>query len=99
MTTSHQNGTVGTNCCTARWSGANTCHCTVCHQTFTGITAFDAHRIGSFTESGETAIDRHRDEPRGPRRCLHPADVGLVDANRAYACWGFPSDGDEWVRK
>lgn len=30
--------------CPAEWSGMNTGHCATCHTTFTGITAFDAHR-------------------------------------------------------
>lgn len=75
---------IGTACCTARWSGANTCHCTECHHTFTGITAFDAHRTGSHA--------------KGTRTCLHPTDVGLVDSNRSYACWGFPGADNDWWR-
>ncbi|MDH6282882.1 hypothetical protein [Prescottella agglutinans] len=30
--------------CKAEWGGMNTGHCTGCHTTFSGITAFDAHR-------------------------------------------------------
>lgn len=30
--------------CTNRWSGANTAHCATCHNTFTGVAAFDKHR-------------------------------------------------------
>jgi hypothetical protein len=41
---------------------------------------FDRHRAGSHT---------HDD-----RRCLDPAAVGLVDAGRAYPCWGFPGRGE-----
>ena len=26
------------------WTGLSTCHCSACHRTFTGITAFDVHR-------------------------------------------------------
>jgi hypothetical protein len=32
--------------CAAEWGGMNTCHCSGCHLTFTGLTAFDAHRRG-----------------------------------------------------
>lgn len=32
--------------CDNRWGGMNTAHCAACHLTFTGITAFDAHRRG-----------------------------------------------------
>lgn len=31
--------------CPAEWTGATMCHCSACHETFTGITLFDAHRI------------------------------------------------------
>lgn len=30
--------------CGARWSGSNTSHCGKCHNTFTGIESFDAHK-------------------------------------------------------
>lgn len=33
--------------CKAEWGGMNTAHCAGCHVTYTGITAFDAHRKGS----------------------------------------------------
>lgn len=34
----------GCSTCAARWGGQLTCHCTGCHQTFTGLVAFDKHR-------------------------------------------------------
>ena len=72
--------------CGAVWGGLKTAHCAgSCHQTFTTITAFDAHRAGSHA----------KDE----RHCVWPVKVGLVDAGRAYPCWGFPgrTDDDEDV--
>jgi hypothetical protein len=67
--------------CRARWGGLKTAHCSACHETFTVVAAFDKHRAGSHA--------------RG-RYCLDPAAVGLVDAGRAYRCWGFPGrDEDE----
>ena len=66
--------------CPARWGGLKTAHCDACHQTFTVVAAFDKHRAGSHTHD-----DRH---------CLDPAAVGLVDAGRAYPCWGFPGRGE-----
>ena len=30
--------------CDARWTGTRPCHCQACHQTFGGLTAFDAHQ-------------------------------------------------------
>lgn len=82
--------------CHATWTGANTCHCGGCCQTFTGLSAFDKHRTGSHTDSGEKIIPKGATEPRGPRRCLPPESVGLVDAERKYPCWGDPSDDPRW---
>jgi hypothetical protein len=62
--------------CPARWGGLKTAHCNACHETFTVVAAFDKHRVGSHTDDS--------------RHCVHPATVGLVDAGRAYPCWGFP---------
>lgn len=31
--------------CPKRWGGLNTGHCKTCHETFSGITAFDKHRV------------------------------------------------------
>lgn len=56
--------------CGRRWDKLKTCHCCVCHRTFTAITGFDRHRRNG--------------------KCLDPATVGLVDANRTYSCWGWP---------
>lgn len=69
--------------CSSRWNGYNTCHCSACHQTFTGLTAFDKHRAGSHMPD--------------TRHCLEPASRGLVDAGRAYACWGLPG-APTWSR-
>jgi hypothetical protein len=66
--------------CPAHWGGLKTAHCSACHETFTVVAAFDKHRAGSHTHD-----DRHR---------LDPAAVGLVDAGRAYRCWGFPRRGE-----
>ncbi|TDH48865.1 hypothetical protein E2F47_22125 [Mycobacterium eburneum] len=67
--------------CRQRWGGLNTSHCSACHQTFTGLTAFDKHRDGNHAH--------------GTRHCVAPQSVGLVDAGRGYPCWGHPSTG-EW---
>lgn len=69
--------------CASRWGGLNTAHCGACHQTFTGIHAFDRHRTGS--HSG------------GTRHCQPPAIVGLIDAGREYPCWGFPTGTNPWA--
>lgn len=71
--------------CTSWWTGLNTSHCTACHRTFTGITAFDKHRDGSHSAS--------------TRHCVEPESVGLVDAGRAYPCWGFPGTDTHWTNE
>ncbi len=73
---------IGCGRCNNRWGGTSTCHCSGCHETFTGLTAFDQHRTGSHTHS--------------TRRCLPPAEAGLQDARRNYPCWGTPGNGTEW---
>jgi hypothetical protein len=60
--------------CGGAWCGLKTCHCTVCHQTFTTVTGFDRHRTG----------------PAGDRRCITPEQAGLVLMGRDYPCWGIP---------
>ncbi|WP_445944812.1 MULTISPECIES: FDXHR family putative zinc-binding protein [unclassified Rhodococcus (in: high G+C Gram-positive bacteria)] len=40
--------------CGAVWSGMNTGHCMACHTTFTGITAFDAHRRGGACQTPDS---------------------------------------------
>ena len=67
--------------CQARWGGLRTAHCAACHETFTVEAAFDKHRAGSHTHDG--------------RHCIDPPPGGLVDAGRAYRCWGFPGDGED----
>jgi hypothetical protein len=32
--------------CEATWTGSRIEHCTVCHETFTGATSGDMHRVG-----------------------------------------------------
>ena len=66
--------------CENIWGGLNTAHCSGCHRTFTGLTAFDRHRDGSHA--------------KGTRHCVDPSTLGLVDAGRAYPRWGYPSDPD-----
>jgi hypothetical protein len=65
--------------CSKHWGGLKTAHCTACHETFTVVSTFDKHRTGS--------------HPLSTRTCVDPATVGLVDAGRAYPCWGSPGDG------
>ena len=58
--------------CGATWHGLRLEHCTVCHQTFTGTSAGDAHRVGA----------------HGPaRRCLTVDEMtaaGMTQNARGY---------------
>lgn len=57
----------------------------MCHRTFATVSTFDKHRTGSHVKD--------------TRACLSPAEVGLVDANRGYPCWGFPGDDTYWAKR
>ncbi|WP_024487196.1 MULTISPECIES: FDXHR family putative zinc-binding protein [Rhodococcus] len=48
-------GTYQTNCCNAEWSGQSAAHCSACHNTFTGTTAFDQHRRGGECRTPEAS--------------------------------------------
>jgi hypothetical protein len=52
----------GHHTCGATWFGFNVEHCTVCHQTFSGETTGNAHRVGPH-------------DPPGRRRCRTPAEL------------------------
>lgn len=71
--------------CDMTWSALSVCHCSGCHQNFSGLTAFDKHRDG-----------QHGGFRADTRYCRDPEEVGLVDSGRAYPCWGFPYDGEKW---
>ncbi|WP_435406221.1 FDXHR family putative zinc-binding protein [Mycolicibacterium phlei] len=73
--------------CDVEWSGTLTMHCSGCHRTFTGLTAFDKHRTGSHA--------------RG-RYCLDPSEARgddgesiFADAGRRYSCWTLAGEGAE----
>lgn len=59
--------------CGAYWFGFRIEHCQICHQTFSGSTTGDAHRVGPH-------------DPIGSRRCLAPDElIGLglwVETNK-----------------
>lgn len=67
--------------CGAWWTGAGRAHCGGCHETFSGITAFDLHR----SQAGEHGT------------CRAPADVGLEVAERPYGpLWRSPGTDARW---
>ena len=37
--------------CDRNWTGLAEAHCATCHRHFTGVTAFDAHRVGPTDEA------------------------------------------------
>lgn len=47
--------------CGKEWSGTRACHCSGCHETFSGVDLFDRHR----TLHGEHGTCRHPSELRG----------------------------------
>lgn len=38
--------------CAARWTALGACHCSACHQTFSGVALFDRHRSVAGGEHG-----------------------------------------------
>lgn len=56
--------------CPAQWTGTQPCHCSACHQTFSGITTFDAHRVAN----------AHRG------KCKQPARMDLVKNEKGIWC-------------
>lgn len=64
--------------CESIWDGNNTCHCSVCHETFITVSNFDRHR----SPRGEYGS------------CLDPAKAGLVLSDRAYRAWMSLRDAD-----
>ena len=72
------------NGCRNWWDRTGAAHCSSCHQTFTGVGAFEMHRSGSHAG--------------GARHCLDPATVRsektgeplLVPADKPWAGWSRP---------
>lgn len=65
--------------CGARWTGLRRAHCAAagCHATFNSDSAAAMHRKGSFAD--------------GTRRCIPPADAGLVSVEQPWGlCWQKP---------
>ena len=67
--------------CGRWWTGVSRAHCPACCETFSVDSAAEKHRTGAFGED---------------RRCLPPAEVGLVPRQMPFGIlWGWPGpDGD-----
>lgn len=64
--------------CGEWWTGLRRAHCPACHRTFNSDSAAELHRKGTFG-------------PDGDRRCVDPAEVGLVVVERPFGpCWQKP---------
>jgi hypothetical protein len=72
--------------CDNHWTGLAVMHCSKCHRTFTGISAFDLHRTGSHAASTRTCLD--------PVTVFNKAgEHSLVEVTRQYwSGWGCPGD-------
>jgi len=60
--------------CGASWPGTRISHCSACHETFTGIEAFDAHR---------RADPERATASQYVGRCLDPTEAKLVRVSRS----------------
>lgn len=87
---------IGCARCDSRWSGTRTSHCGGCHLTFTGLTAFDAHRTG--THAKRSCLDPAAllDENEKSDRFGEPI-FKLTD--RAYPCWGFAAETPQFWKE
>ena len=75
------------NKCSASWAGLRIEHCPSCHQTFTGSTAGDMHRVG------DHAVFEGPDR----RRCLTADEMtekGMTQNDRGV--WTTGRNNDEW---
>lgn len=71
--------------CGQWWTGLARAHCPACHVTFSSDAAASKHRRGSH------GVDR---------RCLPPAEAGLVPHEMPWGTyWSGPAiDGDAWFK-
>ncbi len=81
---SAQRGAITCSGCTAKWTGLGRAHCSSCHMTYTGISAFEQHR-GAISEGA----------PRG--FCHDPVSLGMVE--REPNLWGSPAMTREQIEK
>lgn len=82
------------NGCGSAWGGALTAHCSNCHKTFSGLTAFDKHRAGSHTK-GRYCLDPETVTEGNPRSARFGEPI-LDLTDRKYPCWGTAGEKPEF---
>lgn len=65
--------------CASKWTGTQPCHCSACHETFSGITTFDAHR----------QANAHRG------KCRKPTRMGFIQNEKGLWCTPLISQEEE----
>lgn len=69
--------------CGKQWTGLRRAHCPACHETFNSDSAAEKHRRGA---------------PGIDRRCLPPAEAGLVAVEQTWGiCWQAPGSDERWA--
>ena len=69
--------------CGKTWTGVTRSHCPACHETFNSEYAAEKHR------AGKPGIDR---------RCLPPAEAGLIASEQPWGqCWQTPGSDSRWT--
>jgi hypothetical protein len=80
----HPGGAITCNGCRNWRTGLGAAHCSSCHQTFTGVSAFEMHRASS--HAGGT---RHRLDP-ATVRSERTGEPLLVSADKPWVGWSRP---------
>jgi hypothetical protein len=73
-------GAIICNGCRNWWTGLGAAHCSSCHQTFTGVSAFELHRSGSHAGGTRHCLDRQRS---ARRRTANPCSSPPTNHGRA----------------
>lgn len=71
--------------CGAIWTGLIACHCSGCHETFTGLSAFDIHRVGGQCCDPAAIVNK-----KGEHRLVR------VDKPH-WSGWACPGDDTRWA--
>lgn len=66
--------------CQGTWTGTAKAHCSGCHRTFSGISAFDAHRVRSSCADPSTRDLIEVDGIWRSSESFDPTSIGRVSA-------------------